>query len=139
MLDKDASFIAPDDRGEMVQVPKAKSRATVLDFWMTTCEPCADSVPALARVLPSLRDAGIDVVFVGVLDTSESIADARGVLARWGTNVPFLVDRDGGLQRQFNIVALPATLILDDAGMVRWVAPAGATADEIARAAESVR
>jgi hypothetical protein len=46
-------------------------------------------------------------------------------------DAPFLVDKDGTGKREAGIMALPATLVLDASGAVKWVAPPKATADDI--------
>ena len=138
MLNHEARFSVPDDQGALVVVPAGSAKATVLDFWATSCAPCSRSVPTLASRAPTLSSQGIDLRLVGVLDEGESIDDARAVLTGWGVTQGFLVDRGGSLLRQLNIDSLPATMVLDDAGVVRWVAPSGATVDEVERAAGSI-
>ena len=52
--------------------------------------------------------------------------------------LPFLVDRGGGVERSLGVLGLPATLVLDRRGVVRWAAPAGARAEVVAAAAQSI-
>jgi hypothetical protein len=130
-----ASFSAPDERGDLVHVPGAGPRATVVELWATDCEPCRWALAALAAEAPRLEADGIACVLVGVLDAAEPIDSGRAALHAWGVDRAFLVDRGGGVQRALGIAALPATVVLDRAGVVRWVAPAGARPATVAAAA----
>lgn len=130
--------MAPDQDGAPTTIPRPGARATILDFWATWCDPCRRSVPALARAAEGAETDGIELVLVGVLDPDEPIDAAAQALQSWGAPARFVVDRGGGLKGKLGIGKLPATLILDRAGTVRWVAPAGADAEAIVRAARRV-
>lgn len=123
-----------DENGSKVSVPISGARSTVLDFWSPTCEPCRKSVPALIAKVPEIEAQGGKVVLVGVLSEDESAADAHGALESWGVRYPFLVDRGEVSQTQAGVNALPATLILDAGGVVRWVSPTGSSAADIVKA-----
>jgi hypothetical protein len=137
-LGKAGGFTAPDDSGDLARVPFAGARATVLELWATDCEACRPALAAFARETPRIEGAGVAWVLLGVLDEGEPLDRARGVLRGWGVERPFLVDRGGGVQRTLGIAALPATVVLDRNGVVRWAAPAGASAGEVAAAARWV-
>jgi hypothetical protein len=137
-LGRAAGFSAPDVSGDLTRVPGAAAKATVLELWATDCEPCRGSLSAFAAVAPRLQGEGIAWVLVGVLDGGEPLDHARDVLRGWGVDRAFLVDRGGGIQRALGIEVLPATVVLDRAGVVRWAAPAGASPATVAAAARWV-
>ena len=106
----------------------------MLDFFGPTCAPCKKKVPELLGKQDELRAKGATLLLVAVLADGESTADARKALASWGVNAPFLIDRDGTGRREVGVVSLPATIILDAAGSVRWVAPPTASASDVVAA-----
>jgi hypothetical protein len=138
MLGQAVARSTPDANGALVALPRPGARATVVDFWATDCVPCKRSVPRLAAHATELKSDDIDVVFVGVLRDGESASDATAIFRSWGVFRPFLVDRGGALQNECRIDALPATLVLDGRGVVRWVAPADAQPGTIVDAARAV-
>jgi hypothetical protein len=73
---------------------------------------------------------------IGVLASGESTDDAKRALASWGVSAPFLVDNAETGQAEAGVRALPATIVLDGRGVAKWVAPAGASADDVVAAAE---
>jgi AhpC/TSA family len=137
-LGRAGGFTVPDDGGDLTPVPSPGPRATVLELWATDCRACRPALAALAREAPRLQADDIAWVLLGVLDEGEPLDRAREVLREWGVERPFLVDRGGGVQRGLGIDALPATVVLDRRGVVRWAAPAGASAREVAAAARWV-
>jgi thiol-disulfide isomerase/thioredoxin len=137
-LDKVAAFSAPDERGDLTRVPGGGARATILELWATSCAPCQKALPALAAEAPGLSRDGVELVLVSVLESAEPLDGARAMLRSWGVGRGFVVDRGGGVQRALGAGGLPATVVLDRRGVVRWVAPPGASADAVAAAARWV-
>ena len=91
-------------------------------------------MPALHAKQSELAARGARLVLVGVVSDSESTDDARRALASWGVVAPFLVDRNGTGRREAGITALPATIILDASGAVRWVASSTSRAEDVVAA-----
>jgi thiol-disulfide isomerase/thioredoxin len=118
----------------LVTVPPEDRLPLVLDFFAPTCLPCKDAVPALFAKRAEIEAKGARLVLVGVLADSESTEDARRALASWGVRAPFLKDSGGVSQRELGVDKLPATVILDGKGVVRWVAPDRATAEDVVTA-----
>lgn len=138
MLGRSASFTLPAMTGANVTVPIQGAAATIVDFWATDCEPCKTEVPHLAQHAALLRRDGVRLALVGVLREDESAESARATLRSWGVAADSLLDRGGAIQRRLNVEKIPATLVLDPDGTVRWVAPAGATPDDVENAALEV-
>ena len=116
---------ATDDSGRHVQVPKSTARATVLDFWARWCRSCQNKLPKMLARRKTLEQQGIDLVLVGVVEPWGSVDENRSVLEAWGASSSFLVDWNGALARRFGIRALPAAVVLDRKGAIRWVSPTG--------------
>jgi thiol-disulfide isomerase/thioredoxin len=128
------SLTLPSDDGRLATLPVKRARATVIDFFAPSCGPCEKKVPALAAKRSELTAKGAVLIFVAVLGDSESTDDARRALERWGAPAPFLVDTASVSRREAGVHELPATLVLDHDGVVRWVAPLHATADDVVAA-----
>jgi thiol-disulfide isomerase/thioredoxin len=135
-LGQAVSFSLPSADGALVTVPLAGARATVLDFFGPTCEPCRKKLPPLYAQRDALAARGVKLVLIAVLGDGESSADAQRALAAWGVNAPFLVDSAGTGKSEAGVTALPATIVLDEHGVAKWVAPSGASADDVVRATD---
>jgi thiol-disulfide isomerase/thioredoxin len=135
VLNQTVSFALPSDGGLLVSVPLSSPRTTVVDVWAPSCVPCRRSLPAIVKRQAELEAHGAKLVLVAVLSDAETTEGARATLVSWGANSPFLIDRGDTLRTQAGVDALPATLVIDRAGVVRWVAPPSASVDDIVRAA----
>jgi hypothetical protein len=124
----------PDDSGNLVSLPLASARATVIDLWAPSCEPCARSVPALVAKEPELARKGAVPVLVAALADQESTDLARRALASWGVERSFLIDRGDAVRAQTGARALPATAVLDASGRLLWLSPEAYSAQDVVRA-----
>ena len=134
-LGQPVSFSLPSNEGALVSVPLVGAHATVLDFFGPSCEPCRKALPALYAKRGELANHGAQLLLVAVLADGESSDDAGRALSSWGVRAAFLVDREGTGEREAGVRNLPATLVLDERGVTKWVAPvAASTADVVAAA-----
>jgi hypothetical protein len=139
-LGKPVDLTLPTDSGELASLPAAGAQATVADFFAPSCEPCAKKVPALYRRRAELEAMGAKLVLIGLLAGKENTEDARGALASWGIpGATFLVDAGDASKREAGVRNLPATLVLDARGVVRWAASADSTADDVLAATRAAR
>jgi hypothetical protein len=97
----------------------------VLDFWARWCRGCQNKLPKMLARRKTLEEMGIDLVLVGVVEPWGSVDENRATLEAWGASSPFLVDWSGALARSYGIRALPAAVVLDRQGAIRWVSPIG--------------
>ncbi len=134
LLGHPVSFTLPTDAGDLFSVPPGDHRPLVIDFFAPTCVPCREAVPALFAKRAEIEARGARLLLVGVLGDGEPTEDARRALASWGVRAPFLKDSGGVSQREAGVDRLPATLVLDGDGVVRWVAPPQARAEDVVAA-----
>jgi len=120
--------------GERVRLEDLVGRKPVyLKFWATWCEPCREQMPHLQAAYRKYGDRiAMFAVDLGVNDTVEAVREFRAAHA---IAVPIAVD-DGTLAERFHVAVTPQHILLDRAGVVRYVGH-GATA-ELDRALESL-
>ena len=135
-LGQPVAFSLPSNDGALVSVPAAHARATVLDFFGPSCEPCRKALPALYARREALASRGATLILIAVLAEGESTDDARRALASWGVSAPFLVDNEGTGRREAGVLSLPATLVLDERGVTKWAAPPSASPADVVAAVE---
>lgn len=64
----------------------------------------------------------------------------KKALQSWGVpNAPFLIDSGDASKREAGGQALPSTIVFNSIGVLRWVAPIDASAEDIAAAAKEAR
>jgi thiol-disulfide isomerase/thioredoxin len=91
-------------------------RVLVVNFWATWCGPCREEQPSLSAVE---AERGDDAVFVGV-NYRDDTAAARAYLEEFGVAYPSLEDPSGSIAYRFGVPYLPATVVVDATGELRF-------------------
>lgn len=117
-----AGDAAPDFHGALLgggdlDLAALTGRPFVLNFWLTTCEPCIREMPALA----SVTDDNDDLVVVGV-NFGESSDQINAFLDLFDVDIdfPILLDPDGDVTFSYEVVALPTSYFVDRDGIIRY-------------------
>lgn len=94
-----------------------KGKATVLEFWATWCAPCVQVIPHLNELADGLSEN--DIRFVSVTDEEE------GVVAPFLESIPISglvgLDLDRSVFRDYGVLAIPTTFLVDREGMIQAV------------------
>lgn len=114
--------VAPDrslpilGSSETTSLAQYRGKVVVLSFYASWCTPCRDQAALVDEAGSSLASDGSGTaLFVGVHDTPETAAQ---LVRSTGLKTPTLEDRDGALAAQYEVDALPATFVVDNAGRV---------------------
>ncbi len=100
--------------GPKVAAPVA-GKVTVLNFWATWCPPCREELPELdrfARDNPSIAFYAVDI--------EEPAAKVQAFVKQNGYTFPVLLDVSGGVAQIYRISAVPTTVVIDKAGVVKF-------------------
>ena len=114
---KALSLVLPDLAGRPVELGGA-GEVRVVDFWASWCEPCKLALPALEELARDLEGRGLRAYAVSIDDTREAL---DGYLARFPIALPVLWDEGGAEIGRLDLRRMPATLLVDRRGVVRFV------------------
>lgn len=119
LIGKPVELAAPDLQGREVSVSAARGQVRVVDFWATWCEPCQEQMPALDRLARALGGEGLAVFGISM---DEDRAQVTSWLEANPVTFQVLWDRGGARHAErLDVQRLPTTLVLDRAGLVRFV------------------
>ena len=94
-------------------------RPIYLKFWATWCVPCREQMPHLEATFRAHGDRlAVFAVDVGVNDPIENV---REWVASKQLAVPVAIDRDGSVAERFQLNVTPQHVVIDRAGVVRFV------------------
>lgn len=120
-LDGTSNLSLKDFRGSVV----------VVDFWASWCAPCRRSLPQLA----SLESKGVRVLAVNIDDVRQNGVE---FLRRNNITLRALYDGEKTVASRYDVPAMPSALIIDKAGVVRFL-HIGYTADDFAEFKEQIK
>lgn len=119
------------DAGATLGVPDTVAKSVVLYFWAPGLAACKATIPALLKKKWDLEAKGARLVLVASLGEKDSADDARTVLSSWGVDEHFAIDRGHAFADQLGAHDVPAIVIVDHDGIVRWVSPDGVTMSDV--------
>jgi cytochrome c biogenesis protein CcmG/thiol:disulfide interchange protein DsbE len=103
--------------GTALSTETAAGRPVILNFWLTTCEPCIRELPALAGA--AREHDGLLVIGVNYEEGASAIeAFLDGFEPR--PEFPILLDTNGELARAYQVVVFPTTFFIDADGVIRY-------------------
>jgi cytochrome c biogenesis protein CcmG, thiol:disulfide interchange protein DsbE len=105
--------------GDSVSLESLRGKAVLLNVWATWCHPCRDEVPELQRLYERYRGRGLELVGVSV-DAAGHDDAIRAFARQYGMTYPVWRDPDENVSATFLVVGVPATFLIDRAGVLRW-------------------
>ncbi len=94
-------------------------RVVLLNFWATWCVPCRREFPALDALAKEFAPAGLTVLAINVED-ADANAEVTAFIAKTNPSFQVLRDADMALARAYRIPGMPAVLLVDRKGQLRW-------------------
>jgi peroxiredoxin len=117
----------------MVDTKALVGRVVVLELFAEHCIPCATSLPAALEA----QRARPEAAFIGLSEDDDASGAAR-MAARHTVTFPVVHDSGRVLAGRLRLTELPATVVVDARGTVRWVGTRGLGADELTRVIDHV-
>ncbi len=104
--------------GSNLRLQEQRGNVVLVNFWATWCAPCRQEMPHLARLYDKYRASGFVLLGVNVDDDTRNAAELAGKL---GLKFPVSLDSDKKVSRQYELSAMPSTVLIDRGGRVRFV------------------
>jgi cytochrome c biogenesis protein CcmG/thiol:disulfide interchange protein DsbE len=115
--------------GKRLSLASLKGKVALLNFWDFGCPSCNLEVKHLQRLHRMYAGEGLRVV--GIAELAEEPRQVKQFLREYEASYPVLLDPDQHVARKFGITAHPVTLLIDRAGVVRFVHTGFLKGDEI--------
>ncbi len=105
--------------GPAISLDSLRGDVVLLNVWATWCKPCRQEIPALDSLYREFSPQGLRVVGVSIdLEGEEQrIADFAKEL---GASYALWHDPDDNVSSTFLAIGVPATFLIDRAGVLRW-------------------
>ncbi len=122
-------FALPDMDKKIHRLNEARGQVTMVNFWATWCPPCRRELPSMQRLWEQLRDQGFAMYAINLGEDEEAIFP---FLLSTGVELTFsiLLDAKSEVIKQWPVVAIPTTFVLDRDGHIVYRAVGGREWDD---------
>jgi len=90
-----------------------------LKFWATWCKPCREQMPHLEAAHHKYGDR--IATYAVALGLNDPIETVRAFRTEHNLTVPVAIDRDGSLAELLHVAVTPQHVLIDRAGVIRYV------------------
>jgi len=126
-------FTLLDVDGRATKLSDFRGKTVVLNFWATWCIPCRQEFPELATLYDTNAARGL--VVLGV-DLQEDPAPVRKFAAEFNASFPIVIDSNGSVARQYQLIGPPTTFFIGPDGVLRAVQVGALTEQALPRKLE---
>lgn len=111
-------FTLKSSGGENLKLSELRGQVVLINFWASWCGPCRKEMPLLDQLYQQYKPLGFTILGVNV---EEDPAQARTLLGKIPVSFPILFDATNAVSKQYNVVAMPTTVIVDRNGNMRYL------------------
>lgn len=104
--------------GRNLRLAEQRGNVVLVNFWASWCGPCKVEMPHLNKLYDKYRSAGFTMLGVNV---DEDPRTASGAAAKLAVRFPVLFDADKQVSRLYDLQSMPATVLIDRDGRVRYL------------------
>jgi peroxiredoxin len=112
-------FSIQDLSGHPVTLASYRGKTVVImDFWATWCGPCRMAMPGLQDIADQYKGDGLEILSV---DQGEEADQVQNLIERKKYTFHVVLDHDQAVGSQYGVKAIPAIVVVDKKGVVRWL------------------
>jgi len=104
--------------GHNLRLSDYRGQVVLLNFWASWCGPCRQEMPLLEVLYKRYHKLGFTILGVNV-DTDST--KANNYLRDIKVSFPVLYDNQNAVAKNFNVNAMPTTVIIDRNGKMRFM------------------
>ena len=111
-------FTLKSAEGRNLRLREQRGQVVLVNFWASWCGPCKQEMPHLNRIYDKYRSSGFTLLAVNIDDDARHGA---ATAVKWGLKFPVLLDAEKSVTRLYDLGAMPATVLIDRDGQVRYL------------------
>ncbi len=122
-------YALEDMDGKTQRLSEQRGKVVLVNFWATWCPPCRKELPSMQRLWEKLKD---EPFALHAIDTGETAEEILPFIFSTGTELtfPILLDRESKTPRQWPVIAIPTTFVVDKQGRIAYRSVGGREWDD---------
>ncbi|OCS92429.1 thiol-disulfide oxidoreductase ResA [Caryophanon latum] len=130
------NFSLVDLEGNTRTLSDYRGKGVFLNFWGTWCEPCKKEMPAMTRQYAVYEERGVEILAVNI---EQSTFEVENFMRQHNLKFPVAIDTTGDVKYAYSIIHLPATILIDEFGVVTNIITGEMSEQQIAAHMESIK
>ena len=102
--------------GQEVSLQQFRGKYLLINFWATWCGPCKIEMPSLEKLYRQFKSDNFDML--GISNDMFGERVVRPYVKAKNITFPMLLDQKMVVSRQYGIVSLPTTILIDPEGTI---------------------
>jgi len=111
-------FTLESRQGENLRLQDFRGEVVMLNFWASWCGPCRQEMPLMDDLYAQYKDLGFTILAVNV---DENRDEAHRFLDKVPVSYPILYDPESNVSEQYEVQAMPTTVMIDRDGNARFL------------------
>jgi len=111
-------FTHESRQGENLRLQDFRGEVVMLNFWASWCGPCRQEMPLMDDLYAQYKDLGFTILAVNV---DENRDEAHRFLDKVPVSYPILYDPQSDVSEQYEVQAMPTTVMIDRDGNARFL------------------
>lgn len=111
-------FTLESRQGENLRLQDFRGEVVMLNFWASWCGPCRQEMPLMDELYEQYKDLGFTILAVNV---DEDRGEAHRFLDKVPVSYPILYDPESNVSEQYEVQAMPTTVMIDRDGNARFL------------------
>ena len=109
-------FRLPDLTAADVSLEQYRGKVVLMHFWATFCAPCVKEMPDLEALWQHYL--GQDLVVLAIAADRSGDSAVRKFVEQTGVTFPVLLDPEGVVRNQYEVIALPTSYLIGRDGKI---------------------
>jgi len=103
--------------GDKKHLADYQGKVVVLNFWATWCGPCKDEMPFFQEISEKYASE----IAVLAVNNQETVDKVSPFVEELGLTYEILMDNDGGVAMQYQVIGFPTTYFIDPNGIIKFL------------------
>lgn len=118
LSNKAPNFTLKSLSGKNMSIAEQRGNIIVINFWASWCGPCRKEMPVLQKLHEQYQELGTYVWGVNVEQENQA---GKDFLKTVKVDFPIFFDASNKVSADYEVEAMPTTVIIDRNGVVRYV------------------
>lgn len=109
----DYDFTAKDLNGDPIVLSEYKGKKIFINFWSTAIRPCEKEMADIETLYNETKGTDLMILSVNAADAEDKV---RAFVEKNAYSFPIILDSDGAITKQYNVMGIPTSFFIDKDG-----------------------